>query len=272
MDEEFNTFVESFYKMSRLLLVLVCCFLSMSAFPQAALNKTDASGMKQGRWEAKYPGGTKKYEGTFLNNKPVGEWKRFHENGKTKALMTYRSQSESVYAILFDEEGKRYAEGVFVGTFRDSIWVFYNGDLVVRLENYRNGKKEGKSTGFDSQGKKTWEKNWKSDLQDGVSMDYYPNGQKRNEITFVSGKKNGPARFYNESGEVSMEGSYVDDLSEGKWNIYSTNGVLKYQLTYEKGEIRNGGAMDSLQLKEFKRYDQLKGKIPEPKLNESGMP
>lgn len=50
-------------------------------------NQTDNKGKKQGNWRANYENGKLKYSGYFKDNKPVGEMKRFHENGALKALM-----------------------------------------------------------------------------------------------------------------------------------------------------------------------------------------
>ena len=253
-------------------LFVACLILTFSAFSQEKVNKTDPNGMKEGKWESRYPDGTLRYEGYFVHNKPAGDWKRYHKNGKVKALMNYRPNSEAVFASLFDDEGKLYAKGLFEGTLRDSTWNFYSGDQLVQTENYSHGKKEGKATGYNAEGKLIWEKYWKNDLLDGRSLEYYPDGTKRSEITCQMGKRSGPAIFYRENGLKSMEGNFLDDSSDGVWKIFDTDGKLKYQIKYNKGEILDGGKLDTLQLNEFKQYDRMKGKIPEPKMNESGRP
>ncbi|MCK9641034.1 MAG: toxin-antitoxin system YwqK family antitoxin [Prolixibacteraceae bacterium] len=258
--------------MKSLLLLLAFCSLSFLSRSQEAVNKTDPKGLKQGKWVSKYPGGSLKYEGYFNHNKPTGEWKRYHENGKIKALMTYRPNSERVFASLFDEEGKLYAKGVFEGTLRDSTWNFYSGEMLVSIENYHLGKKEGSAIGFDQNGKKIWERELKNDLLDGNEVQFDPSGIKRKEIYYKEGKRSGPALFYDENGIKSMEGSYLDDLSEGAWKIFDKDGKLKYQILYKNGEIVNQGAIDALEISTFKQYDKIKGKISEPKLKESGMP
>jgi len=267
-----NTFVETLDGMKNLLLILAFFAMPFHTLSQVPLNKTDAKGLKTGKWEGRFPGGTLRYEGSFDKNKPVGEWKRYHENGKVKALMSYRPNSERVFATLFDEEGKLYAKGVFEGTLRDSTWNFYAGELLLKTENYRLGKKEGKATGFYQDGKVMWEKWWKEDLSEGNAIEYDPTGIKRRAIFYREDKKNGPAFFYNENGIKTMEGGYSDDLSDGDWKIFDKDGKLKYQIKYEKGELREQGSLDTLQINEFKKYDRVRGKIPEPKLNESGLP
>lgn len=258
--------------MKSILFVLLLSSISLYSFAQVAINKTDSRGMKQGKWVGKYPGGTLKYEGKFLNDKPIGEWKRYHENGKTKAQMSYYQNSDRAFASLFDTAGKLYAKGVFEQTLRDSTWNFYSGEKIVLTENYHLGKKEGASKSFDQKGQALSEKEWKNDLLDGKSTEYYPNGLKRNEIAFISGAKNGQALFFDQEGFKTVEGSYKEDLSEGEWKFFDKDGKVKYRTTYDKGNILNSGALDSLQLNEFKKFDKLKGKIPEPKTNETGRP
>lgn len=235
------------------------------AFTQEVLNRTDANGLKQGKWVGRYPDGKLKYEGTFENNQPTGAWKRYHENGQIKAVLSYRFHSARAFASLFDEEGRRYAMGLFDGTQRDSCWNFYSGENLVLTENYRLGRKEGKSIAYGQDGKILSEKMWKGDQLDGISIEYYPAGIKRNEITWSRGKKHGPAHFYDENGTITTEGNYNNDLSNGLWKIFDKSGKIKYQVTYENGEIKNGSELDSMKMKEFRQYDRVKGKIAEPK-------
>jgi antitoxin component YwqK of YwqJK toxin-antitoxin module len=258
--------------MKKLLLLSVLCLFHFLSFSQENINKTDTKGMKQGKWVSRYPGGSLKYEGAFEQNKPVGVWKRYHENGATKALMYYRPNSERVSASLFDDKGTLYAKGVFEGSLRDSTWNFFIGEKLIRIENYKLGKKEGKSIGFDRDGKVNSEKEWKNDSPEGKCVDYYPGGAKRSEVTFQGGKRNGPAIFYDENGVVSMDGKYAADLSDGDWNVYDKEGKRKYVIKYSKGEIVNKEALDSMQLEEFTKYEKARGQIPEPKVNENGMP
>ena len=258
--------------MKSFLLLFLLSSISLFSLSQESVNKTDARGMKQGKWVGKYPGGTTKYEGNFLNDKPVGLWKRYHENSKLKAMMSYRQNSERAFTSLFDTEGKLYAKGVFEGTFRDSTWNFYNGDIVVQTENYNLGKKDGTSKTFDQNSQVISEKIWKNDLLDGNSTEFYPTGLKRSEINYIGGARNGPALFYDQDGAKSMEGNYKDDLSDGFWKFFDKDGKVKYRIQYDKGNILNSASLDSLQLIEFKKYDKIKGKIPEPQINETGRP
>ena len=186
--------------------------------------------------------------------------------------MFYRPNSDRVSASLFDDKGTLYAKGVFEGNLRDSTWQFFKGEKLILIENYKRGKRDGKSTGYDRNGKVNSEKEWKNDSPDGRCVDYYPGGTKRSVVAYQEGKRNGPAMFYDESGVVSMDGKYAGDLSDGDWNVYDKEGKLKYVIKYNKGEIINKDTLDSMQLEEFTKYEKARGQIPEPKVNENGMP
>src|SRR5665647_1786479 len=111
-------------KLIFLLLLFVVPLTFISA--QETINQTDANGHKQGRWINKYPNGTIRYEGSFTDDKPVGEWKRFHENGKIKAQMYHIPNTDRATAELFDSNGVRYAKGNYKGTAKDSTWNYFN--------------------------------------------------------------------------------------------------------------------------------------------------
>jgi len=53
------------------------------------LNQTDVNGFKQGHWIRKYPNGIVMYDGNFRDGHPVGELKRYYENGTIKSVMNF---------------------------------------------------------------------------------------------------------------------------------------------------------------------------------------
>lgn len=69
------------------------------------INQMDAKGEKQGYWIKKYPDGQILYEGSFRNNKPVGEFKRYYEDGSLKSVLMYSDKKMKhlrKYIILTD--------------------------------------------------------------------------------------------------------------------------------------------------------------------------
>jgi antitoxin component YwqK of YwqJK toxin-antitoxin module len=240
--------------------IFPCTFLSA----QEAVNKTDTNGHKQGKWIGKYPNGTIRYEGSFTDDKPIGEWKRFHENGRIKAQMYHFPNSEKVSAELFDSNGIRYAKGNYKGTAKDSTWNYYNNLKLVAQENFTDGKKNGRSLTFFENGEPATESNWVNGLPDGVSRSFYPTGKKKMEIMYRQGKRQGLNLVYYESGQTEIKGQFNNDQSEGTWIFTDENGTIKYKLNYKSGILLNPEVIDSIQANEFKAFDRAKGRLKDP--------
>ncbi len=233
-------------------------------FAQESINQIDAKGYKQGKWIGKFANGTVRYEGSFTDNKPMGEWKRFHENGKIKARINHISDTDKSVAELFDSDGIRYAKGNYKGTAKDSTWNYYNNIRLVGKENYSEGMKNGRSLTFFENGVPATESNWTNNLLNGVSRIFYPSGSKMNEIMYTNGKRHGLNLIYYESGQIQIKGQYINDLSEGIWKFFDANAKIKYELRYNSGILLNPEIVDSIELNEFKAFDRAKGRLKDP--------
>ena len=244
--------------------LIALCFPVSFLFAQESINQVDANGRKQGRWIGKYPNGTIRYDGSFINDKPVGEWKRFHENGKIKARFSHFPNSGKVSAELFDDGGIRYAKGNFKDTAKDSTWNYYNNLRLVAVENFSKGIKEGKSLTFFENGIPAEESNWMNGKRDGVSRYYYPSGKKKIEIMYRQGKRNGLNLIYYESGQMEITGQYINDQCEGTWKFIDEKGVVKYKLKYNAGKLLNPEVVDSIETGVFKAFDRAKGHLKDP--------
>lgn len=233
-------------------------------FAQETINKTDVNGHKQGRWIGKYANGTVRYEGSFTDDKPVGEWKRFHENGKIKAILIHSPDTDKASAELFDSSGVRYAKGNYKGTAKDSTWNYYNNLRLVGQENYSRGVKNGRSITYFANGVPARESNWVNGLLDGVSRSFYPSGKKKTETMFRQGKRQGLNLIYYESGQTEIKGQYNNDLPDETWKFTDANGKEKYELRYKTGVLLNPEVVDSIQNGEFKAFDRAKGRLKDP--------
>jgi antitoxin component YwqK of YwqJK toxin-antitoxin module len=244
------------------LLLFLISFNFLNA--QQTINQTDKNGLKQGRWESKYPDGKKRYEGSFADGKPVGEWTRYHENGKIKAKLFHVPQSEKVKASLYDDEGILYAKGNYQGIVKDSVWNYYNNNTIVGNEYFVKGKREGKSLSFYADGTIAKEVNYKSDLLQGPWREFYPSGSKKAEMVYNNGIRDGWCIIYYENGQTQIEGKYLNDREDGPWSFFAEDGKLKFKLEYQKGNLLNPEVADSLQLKEFSEFDKNRGKFKDP--------
>lgn len=251
--------------MKKLISLLLSVIIPLTLlYGQETINRTDANGDKQGRWIGKYAIGTIRYDGSFTNDKPVGEWKRFHENGKIKARIIHIPNTDKASAELFDSNGIRYAKGNYKGTVKDSTWNYYNNLRLVGQENFSAGMKNGRSLTFFEDGKPATESNWVNGMQNGVSRSFYPSGKKKTETMYLQGKRHGRILIYYESGQQEITGQYNNDQSDGTWKFSDEKGTVKFELNYKAGVLLNPEVVDSIQADEFKKFDRAKGTLKDP--------
>lgn len=249
-------------KLIFLFLIIICSFIYLSA--QDLLNQFDANGHKQGKWVGKYPNGKIRYEGSFTNDKPSGEWKRFHENGKIKAHLVHLFNTDKVTAELYDGDGVLYAKGNFKGTEKDSTWTYFNNLRLVGTETFSDGRKNGRSVSLFENGTPVSESHWIKGVLDGVSRSFYPSGKKKSEIMYRQGKRQGLSLVYYEPGQLEISGQYSNDLSEGAWKFMDRSGIVMYELKYKSGVLLNPEVIDNIQAGEFKAFDRARGMLKDP--------
>jgi len=231
---------------------------------QSLTNQTDSKGLRQGKWMVRYPDGKIRYEGSFRDNKPVGEWERYYENGKLKAVLFHRENTDRVKAELYDADGSLFSKGNFAGKDKDSTWTFYDNNTIMARESYRNGVKSGEAVSFSPEGRILKETPWLNGKIDGIVKEFYPAGAKSSETTFRQGKRQGECRIYFPNGQTQIEGTYANDVYDGEWTFYDEAGALKTKMMYRNGVLQNPEKYDSLQLQEFKALEQMRGKIKDP--------
>jgi len=184
---------------------------------------------KNGFTKFYYPDGRISSEGILKNGVPDGYWKSYHENG------------------LIKSEGNRKNFEL------DSLWKFYNqeGKLLIEIF-YKSGKKNGiKITYLD---KETIKENFRSDVKEGFSRYYYPDGKIKQEIPFVKGSEQGFGKEFGSDGTIITlteykRGFIVDRLrinrkdgngrKQGRWCTFYEQGNLKSEVTF-KDNKRNG--------------------------------
>jgi antitoxin component YwqK of YwqJK toxin-antitoxin module len=251
--------------MTKLIFILMLAMVPPTFMDgQETINHIDANGKKQGRWVGKYPGGSIRYDGLFINDVPTGEWQRFHENGRIKAHLFHFPNTNIVAAELFDTGGILYARGNYKGTVKDSTWDYYNNLRLVGKEDFSDGLKNGKSFTFFENGNPATESNWVNGKLNGVSISFYPSGKKKSEIMYIMGKRNGADLSYYESGQIMISGRYDNNLFDGIWKFVDPKGVVKYKLIYKAGVLLTPEVADSIEAGEFKAFDRARGRLKDP--------
>lgn len=238
----------------------------------AVWNYTDINGMKQGKW-LKFDKVKKKklYEGFFINNRPSGEFKRYHPNGKNSAVLFYDKKSEKIKAKFFYDTGTLAAEGNYVKeNVKDSTWNYYGTDkaLIVK-ETYINGKRNGISNKYfrakDKNGIliKSEEIEYKNDLKEGIWRQNFESGKPKLETTYVKDTVDGFYTFYMESGKVYCKGLYKKGLKEGTWTYSDESGVIT-EIKYKKGVPLNNSEISKKIESEMKKLQENSKNLKDP--------
>ena len=101
---------------------------------------------------------------------------------------------------------------------------------------------------------------------EGISKEYYNDGQVKSELLCKEGELNGISKFFYESGELKSEMNYINGTLEGKAKSYYKNGELKSIENYKNGKL-DGLATYNLQNGSFDKFIYYKdGKIQQRKL------
>lgn len=240
--------------MKKITFALIFVFVSIAVFAQNdTLNYMDANGKKQGHWIQKYPNGKNKFEGYFKNDIPIGQVKKYHDNGVLKYDMYYSPNDHNkVKVTMFDVEGTLSARGTYYAKKKDSIWTYYgNGDKVIMEESYNHGKLDGKSVIYwQTQQNQPMEiKYWKDSLKHGDWLWFYENGQIRQKAKFIEDKLNGEFLVYFSDGKPHITGAYKNNVRNGKWIYYKEDGTIKITIEYSNGKILNEDEFERAQTK-----------------------
>jgi len=246
--------------------LIVCMFLLISGnlLAQNTVNQTDTQGRKQGFWSKKDVSGKLIYEATFKDDKPVGEMKRFHPNGKINAIMNFQEGTDNSYAQLFDEKGKLIAKGNYTGQKKTGEWIYLTDNKIVATELYTDGEKSGVCKRYYQTGELLEESNWLNDRLDGLYRTFLPNGNPVLECKYSEGKRNGVFRTWYANQIAELDGFYTFDLRDKDWIYYDESGNKKYILKYDKGALLNPAVQDSIDSANTNSYKTKADNIPDP--------
>ncbi len=241
-------------------LIFICLFLPVFAFSQ--VNQTDVNGLKQGLWQKKQDNGRLIYEGQFKDDKPVGEWKRYHPGGQLKALIEYKG--DTAFTQLFDVWRKKVAEGNFVNQKKEGVWKIYKENRVVADEEYRLGLKNGVSHRYYETGEVMEEKYWINNKEEGNYQVFYKNGQPYMQCKMKLGMRDGLFLTHFDNDRTEMEGGYKNNLRHGEWKYFDREGTHLYSLFYDNGQLLNPWVQDSIGSLEMQNLEKNKGSILDP--------
>jgi len=246
------------------LIIYLLLLMSGSIIAQNTVNQTDAQGRKQGFWTKKDTEGKLIYQATFKDDKPVGEMKRFHPNGKLKAVMNFTAGTDESDAQLFDERGKLIAKGKYSGQKKIGEWTYLLDSKVVSTETYLDGQKNGISKRFYKTGELLEESNWQNDKLNGIYRTYFQDGKAFLECNYSQGLRHGAFKTWFPNGTPELDAIYTNDARDKDWIYYSESGELLYTLKFELGKLLNPEVQVRIEKERVGSFKSKGDSVPDP--------
>lgn len=218
--------------------------------------------------ESYYENGNIRYKGFFLNGQPVDTLTRFYNGGVIQAQQKFFAGSDTSFAILYYQTGKKAAEGMFTGREKTGTWdyySFYNGRVALK-EEFQQGKKHGFTYKYYDNDNIAEKMEWKDGEKHGTWEQYYQDGTLRLKAKHVKGLRHGNFVSFNSAGNKSIEGQYVDGVMNGTWTYYD-DGAIDFMAEYDMGKMLPNEEVEKRAREFNKLIEENIGNIPEPNLN-----
>ncbi len=74
----------------------------------------------------------------------------------------------------------------------------------------------------------------------GKWLEYYCNGNMKNQLTFQNGRPDGYAIMYHENGKIAEEGNWKNNRWVGDYKLYYENGQIQHQFVFNTSGKREG--------------------------------
>ena len=218
-------------------------------------------GLKDGKFTGYYPSGKVEYVKRYEEDKPMGEWKFVKEDGTTKKIERYEMGKKNEEWITYEDNGDVYyqywVQDSLISEYADLHYP--NGQLIEKI-SYKEGRKNGKFTGYYESGQTKYIRTYKddklegkyadytesgqillkqsyaNDLLDGPSKEWYINGKVKVKSSYTSGKLNGSFMSYDSLGRKETKGEYEMGLKTGDWLTWYPSGKKKERLSYFSGK------------------------------------
>jgi antitoxin component YwqK of YwqJK toxin-antitoxin module len=242
--------------------------ISVTAICQSVteLNKTDPQGRKQGPWIKKNPDGLIQYEGTFKDDHPVGEFKRYFEDQNLRSVLIYSSDGKETSATIYHANGFIASMGKYINQMKEGKWKFFSSSVngyLIQEEEYQNNMRNGLSLKFYPDSTLAEKVRYINDRREGEWLQYYESGKLFLKSNYTSGMLNGKFEVWFENGNIEYSGYYKNNLRDGRWQIFNEDGTLKYELKYIGGSAGEN-QMEKEAAEFLDKLKSTKGKIPDP--------
>lgn len=201
-------------------------------------NHTDENGLKQGPWSKKYPWGALRYEGAFEDDKEIGAFRFYDQNGKIVSQRVYETPGGISNAIIYMPNGKVEAIGQFDGKKKIGTWKYFSTrGYLVSTDEFVDGLRHGPEYIYYSDSTVAELIHWANNEKNGEWIKKTVDGKTELKANYVNGQLHGAYLKKYPNGKKQVEGVYKKGLKHGKWFYYSERGIQDKMEIYEFGDI-----------------------------------
>lgn len=165
--------------------------------PGQSANITDAAGMRQGYWkitgdmveDRAYKKNQVVEEGTYIDNKRNGVWKKYYPTGALRSEITYKNNHPRGTYTTYYQGGTTEENGNWQGNRNVGGYKRYheNGAVAQEFSFNEFGKREGIQKYYHTNGKLQMTAEIDNGTAHGMVKIYYSNGELRSEKMIVNG-------------------------------------------------------------------------------------
>lgn len=131
-------------------------------------------------------------------------------------------------------------KGWYLNDLQNGQWLTYgqNG-IITKVENYKNGKKDGAVIEIDSRGYLSAELYFIDDIPEGTAKRYFYGTNLASVIPYKHGKIDGKKIIYyeNSAGKPQEESYYSNDIKHGISKWYTIKGDVVAEYNYVNGDL-----------------------------------
>ncbi len=212
-----------------------------------AKNKTDANGLKQGKWieylnshlENTTRDNAVLYKLSVYKDDKVSETVNsfFYPSGKLKGEMPFKDGKTNGIIKQYYESGKLFYERAEVDGKKNGIEkVYFETGALKQEALFTDGKKTGAVKTYYESGKLKEENPYINDIANGIAKSYFESGKLSGEVPITGGTINGICKYYFENGKLKQESPYTDGWMNGTSKEYDENGKLTSETSYTNGQ------------------------------------
>lgn len=224
--------------------------LCTATIAQEKINQKDSQGRKQGTWKKAYDNvKVFKYVGQFKDDKPVGKFTYFRENGTVEAIITFSEDGKVGRSKMFHNSGYLMARGKYINQQKDSIWLYFDDRGTISYqEKYENGKLNGQTVYYyqprDGKLPVARYEYYKDGVLNGEFKEFHENMNVKMEGVYKDGNLHGTVRHYHPNGKVKKVAKYKYAVRHGFWIFYDEKGKKVGDKLYWEGKLLKGAARD----------------------------